>query len=230
MERKSAAPAAASARKTLDSAFIQAHLRSLGRDSAQSVTQLKFTNLGIAKIGADVKCPALRRIDLSGNHLTSTAGIEKFAELDYLMLKNNAVASLEGCGKLAKLRVLDVSSNHLTEQGCAALSALAELRAVVLNNNQLKQLPKLTRLSRLTALVASHNQLSSIPNLASSPDLTKLSLSHNQIAEIPATLSSNKAVRRASLRCCTHAGAHCTTSAFWLLCCRLLLCSWVSCG
>lgn len=84
--------------------------------------------------------------------------------------------------------MLNASGNELQKLPWDQLTSLSSLKALILNNNQLKAFPSTCVLPKsLDTLVLSHNQLEELPArmLRALPALTKLSISHNALRQIP---------------------------------------------
>lgn len=80
--------------------------------------------------------------------------------------------------------VLNVSHNEL-KQIPAELANLSALKALILNNNDLRMVEHLDTSITLNTLVLSHNAISELSGVWTLADLTKLSVAHNQLHVIP---------------------------------------------
>lgn len=58
---------------------------------------------------------------------------------------------------------------------------LYNLKALILNNNEIREIEKLHHATELTTLILSHNHIEEIKNLEKLKMITKLSLAHNQL-------------------------------------------------
>lgn len=79
--------------------------------------------------------------------------------------------------------MLNLSNNKLTKI-TSNIASLVNLRALVLNNNQLTEVTNIESLILLTTLVISHNKISTI-DLSALTELSKLSATHNLFTQIP---------------------------------------------
>lgn len=83
-------------------------------------------------------CPLLRRLDLSGNHLSALPSLPPLPHLAALLLSDNGIstlAPLKGAA-LPQLQHLDLSFNALSGVGCVGcLSGLASLVCLQLHDN-----------------------------------------------------------------------------------------------
>eukprot|EP00899_Mesostigma_viride_P018987 jgi/Mesvir1/2708/Mv05105-RA.1 len=83
--------------------------------------------------------------------------------------------------------VLNCGGNSITCMD--PVTNLANLKALVLNDNDIVSVPPLKGLPELNTLVLSHNQIEELGNaLANVPSLTKLSLSNNQLTDLGGSL------------------------------------------
>lgn len=67
---------------------------------------------------------------------------------------------------------------------------LFNLKALILNNNNISQIENLEQTKELSTLILSHNQISEMKGMEKLKKLTKLSLSHNKIHVIALILDS----------------------------------------
>jgi Leucine-rich repeat (LRR) protein len=65
------------------------------------------------------------------------------------------------------------------------LTRLKQLKALILNHNNLLEIENIEPLLQLNTLVISHNKIDTVPRLSSLAELTKLSAAHNQLTQVP---------------------------------------------
>lgn len=141
--------------QSLDLSENRAELQNVG--SLEKLENLKSLSLrdckikGVDELGAQMQ---LRELDLSGNSLTSLAGIEKMTNLESLKIENNNLTSLDGVGELKKMVAFYADNNKLSE--AKELLKLERLNFVALNGNQFKEIPKFTKQSILSLAIASN--------------------------------------------------------------------------
>lgn len=84
------------------------------------------------------------------------------------------------------MHVLNAAHNRIRVVTDVQLRNLTNLRALILNDNQLQRIPLLTtRHTALNTLTLSHNLIETIDNIQFLTSLKKLSLSHNSLYHIP---------------------------------------------
>ncbi len=139
--------------------------------------ELKLCNLGLSQIPSDVWTHTdLRKLDLSGNQLTS---------LPYQL------------GYLTKIQTLNVSNNRLTSLSYQ-LGYLTDLQVLNVSNNQLTSLPyQIGYLTMLRKLDVRGNQLTSLPyQISHLPELQELDVSKNRLTSLPYQLKHLTNLRR----------------------------------
>ncbi|ORZ06911.1 hypothetical protein BCR42DRAFT_383634 [Absidia repens] len=130
-------------------------------------------------------CSKLRKLILSENFLTNAkTSFIGLNQLTFLNLSHNEFNSLSGMEHLTQLNVLNVSNNMIkTLPG--DMSHFANLKALIVNNNELEETPNLAPLVNLNTLVISHNNIQEVSDLSCLSNLVKLSASYNKLKEIP---------------------------------------------
>ena len=158
--------------------------------SLQDVENFEATTMQINHIDDISMCISLKKLNLTDNSLESKeslSGIHYNKGLTMLNLSKNLLNNVEYLRNLKKLVVLNISHNKLVDIPLF-LSSFSELKALVLNNNQIGFFaPELKLPKQLTALILSHNLIEDISYFSTRklPELTKLSLSHNSIRILP---------------------------------------------
>lgn len=72
----------------------------------------EFRSLQVGKLSA---CPALLRLDLSGNQLTSLAGLETCLQLKWLSASGNPLTDVSALEALSNLRVQHIAAPSTTQ-------------------------------------------------------------------------------------------------------------------
>ncbi len=147
-------------------------------------------------------------LDLTGNELTSLAGIAGlFPKLKVLKVRSsevrlsirrviwitrdphtrpqvgmNQLSSAAGLEALTQLDVLDLHSNRL--EGVDGIQGLVALRIANLGGNRIRKLPDLSALSGLTEINMRRNALTSLDGLLPAVSVERLFLSHNRLATV----------------------------------------------
>lgn len=124
----------------------------------------------------------LRRLDLSGNRLTSLLRLSPCVALEELAVEHNLLRSLEGAGDLPELRRLDAGSNRISD--VLELKKLAKLNQLSLEDNLVDSLDTFAPLHSLIELYLSNNlleELRSVLLLKQLPKLLVLDLSGNEL-------------------------------------------------
>lgn len=170
----------------------------------------------------------LNFLDISKCNLSDLSdGLSNLSELTKLSLQRNAISKLpDALGALNNLRFLDLSFNLITSLPSAIFDGLSQLETLMMDSNNLTQLPSLEGLIGLHHLSVSNNALSCLPesiicctklmtidfsgnklsglsdeiewgNLA---NLHLFNLSNNKLTRIPQALSKCKKLKDLQLR------------------------------
>ncbi|XP_055629540.1 protein artichoke [Toxorhynchites rutilus septentrionalis] len=147
--------------------------------------------------------PALRMLDISGNHMTRVAKntFQTTAQLRYISLARNQLQSIDE-GSLAglnRLEVLNLQDNRLLALHERSLSTLENLRELNLQGNRIEVLVDhlLDNNGNLEQFDASRNSIVEISPKAfrNSRSLQTLDLSSNKLRELPESLSGLSELR-----------------------------------
>lgn len=145
------------------------------------------------------QCTSLRSLDLSGNQLSSVAGLASLASLTDLDLSHNCIeylpaSALDGCRTtLCELRLADnkigdsVPTARESEQTCSlqALVGFSSLRSLNIATNRCISFIGWPVLTALGELDCRHNRLATLDGLDSQmPHIDILDLGCNQLADI----------------------------------------------
>lgn len=153
--------------------------------------RLIATNAGYTSLNDLSSLSSLDYIDLTGNQLTSTEGLESNFRLKTLILRNNKLTDINPILRLSNIRILNIAENSInTTEWLMRASFASELLAFVASGNQISYLEGFSALHRIETLVIGNNQLEDISSIARLTTLKKLSASNNAIREIPASFSS----------------------------------------
>ncbi|GFR44942.1 hypothetical protein Agub_g6030, partial [Astrephomene gubernaculifera] len=163
------------------------------------VDKLDLSGCDLASLPAEL-APHAGRLSLlkaSSNRLTDLPEwLASFACLSTLVLDRNALGELPSSGvlgRLPKLGILMASSNAIRELAPEVLTSLSKLQALVLQNNQLSDLPPaISRLADLKALVLPGNRLTRLPDELPSfcTCLRLLDISHNALGHLPSGIGA----------------------------------------
>jgi len=145
--------------------------------------RLDLRDLGFGELCRLSGFTHLRRVDLSGNRLTSLLKLTPCVSLEELAVERNLLATLEGAGDLPELRRLDAGSNRI----CAVLELkkLTKLSQLSLEDNLVDSLDTFAGLHSLVELYLSSNlieELRSILLLKQLPKLLVLDLCGNELS------------------------------------------------
>ena len=153
--------------------------------------RLIATNGGYTSLNDLSSLSSLDYIDLTGNQLTSTEGLESNFRLKTLILRNNNLTDINPILRISNIRILNIAENSInTTEWLLRASFASELLAFVASGNQISYLEAFSSLHRIETLVIGNNQLEDISPIARLTSLKKLSASNNAIREIPASFSS----------------------------------------
>ncbi|KAI9487209.1 MAG: hypothetical protein EXX96DRAFT_552266 [Benjaminiella poitrasii] len=156
----------------------------------QSIETLKDVNASKKSIDSieDLStCKELRKLNLSSNELAddaSIAGLKDLEQLTLLNLSHNKFKDFTGFQHFNTLNVLNVSHNKLVHMS-PHITRVKQLKALILNNNELLEIENIEALHQLNTLVVSHNKIDTVPKLSSNAELTKFSAAHNQLTIVP---------------------------------------------
>ncbi len=117
--------------------------------------------------------------------------VSNLEELTKLSLQHNALLTVpNGLASLINLKYLDVSFNAISSLPANIFEKLSHLESLVLDSNQLADLPSLSGLVELHHLSAANNQLCSLPaTLSNCAKLMTVNAAGNQITELPSDMS-----------------------------------------
>ena len=154
-----------------------------GDGGGEATTALSLVGEGLTAITAELAAcfPALRRLCLHGNSISSLAGLSGLSGLQELNLSSNSIAGIaDGALRgLGQLTALSLASNCLAELGGGALAGLTRLRRLSLAHNSLASLAGLAALhgGQLEQVDLRDNALASLADfsvLAGLPRLAEL--------------------------------------------------------
>ena len=180
--------------------YSLAALRSLDLDGNAGISGAAADALIAALPGCEINVPdgiysvelggvsfdaAAPYVDASGLGLTSLEGMERFTNLQILVLDGNPGIDLSGAAALDGLASLELAGCELTD--VSGLAALGSLQTLNLMDNSLRDISPLRRLSSLTELHLSGNgELTDISALAGLTGLTRLSLNGTAVSDLRA--------------------------------------------
>ncbi|KAI8923674.1 hypothetical protein BC831DRAFT_470134, partial [Entophlyctis helioformis] len=111
-------------------------------------------------------CCSLQRLDVSNNLLSGLdLAVPPSCRLVELHLSHNAIPSVSSAclGRMTSLRHLDLSFNAISVLPCELFGDLHSLRTLLLNDNRLRELPRLQDLISLETMDVRHNRLAVLP-------------------------------------------------------------------
>jgi len=118
------------------------------------------------------------------------SGLEKFNNLNTLILVGNQISNIEPLKGLTNLTRLDASDNIINN--IEALKGLTNMTMLDLSNNQISNIEPLKGLTNLTGLMLSVNKITNIDALKGLTKLNNLYLSDNRITDYsPVTSNSS---------------------------------------
>ncbi|KAI4872170.1 hypothetical protein NFI96_031011 [Prochilodus magdalenae] len=133
-----------------------------------------------------VRCPALRQLNLSFNHITAfpyQLG-QAMDNLEELSLEGNQITELSVPLCLTKMKVFDVSKNEVAVTSNDFLFRCLKLETFNASINKLSSLPQLP--SKITTLKLSQNNFISVPEaVVSLPNLRSVDMKSNLISVLP---------------------------------------------
>ncbi len=149
-------------------------------------------------VPASETVPSANRVYLSDKKLTSVPDVNP--EADYLNLDRNALTNAAGVATLTKLKWLRLNDNNLSE--LPDLSKLKLLRRIYLRNNRFNAVPEtLKDLPSLTDIDLSGNvAVKEVPDwLARKEGLKNLSFSRTGVTKLPENLDAWKSLQSLQL-------------------------------
>ncbi|KAJ1980018.1 hypothetical protein H4R34_002613 [Dimargaris verticillata] len=151
------------------------------------VQTLDLSNKNIDYIADISNCIDLRKLNLSKNALASTEaiqGILDLTSLTWLNLAHNQLPKCDVIRYMSRLTVLNISHNQLNRVPLT-ITSCPDIKALILNHNQIVAVEHVGDLPQLATLVLSHNRIETLPPLKRNTALIKLSVAHNAIRTIP---------------------------------------------
>lgn len=130
--------------------------------------------------------PSLKSLTLSGCSLTSEnmQVIGSVTSLEELYLSDCGLSNLSALSNLASLRILELNDNSINN--LTPLKSCAALEELYLSANALTSLSSLASLKSLSVLDVSYNALEDISPLTACKAMTRLNLAHNQLTDLSA--------------------------------------------
>jgi len=163
-----------------------AYLSSLiGGANITTIQKIDLSGKDIEELEDISECVEVKKLNLSKNKLSTLQSIIDNTELTWLNASENKLTNLKGVNKLSKLNVLNLSQNSIESIEIGLLSHLNQLKALILNDNQIRRMEGFGGLTSLNTLVLSKNKIEDIEGYQNLKNLKKLSLSHNKIKAIP---------------------------------------------
>lgn len=158
---------------------------------------------------ATLELPNLKELSLSELYEDSLrkkplAGVPDFAastQLKVLQLERVLGGSLpKGIDRMTELETLNLAENRLTQ--LPELGKLTKLRYLIVNNNQLKELPKeIGKAVKLRMLNVENNQLTELPSgLVNAVELEMAFLADNNLIRLPTEFSKCKKLKELNAR------------------------------
>lgn len=133
-----------------------------------------------------LRLPNIKMLDLSLNNFRYLPKIERFIEVENLIIKDNPLEEFsEGLGKLYKLRLLNISKTKITELPLD-FHQLHNLTNFISFGTPLIRLPyKIEEMQNLKSLYVANAKLSEIPEFLGNLELDYLTLMGNNLQTIP---------------------------------------------
>ncbi len=157
----------------------------------EQLVSLNVANNEVTTLEVFASHKLLTSVNVSGNRLVSLKGLESSIALKSVLAADNEIASLDGLKNTTLLETVDFSNNAITD--ISVLTASAEqLRAVVLNGNNINDLSALSGCVVLSELRADKNNISDISALGAMTELKFLSLTDNAIVDITPISNSKR--------------------------------------
>jgi len=185
---------------TVDDTYRKAEER-IRRTRQEGASGLNLSDLDLTELPDSLReLTQLRRLSVSGNHLTSLPewGYNRLVELRSLNLGNNQLTVLPNwIGELTQLQRLDVSHNQLSALP-GRMGKLTQLQGLDVSRNQLLTLPEsLGQLIQLRDLNVWANRLVSLPEAVRHLTcLERLDVAGNQLTALPEWLGQLTKLQR----------------------------------
>ncbi|KAK8789982.1 hypothetical protein WA158_006762 [Blastocystis sp. Blastoise] len=173
--------------------FTHAMLQEQAKEPLDSFTSnktLKLCKLGIRKLEDFTELEQLSRLDLSNNFLESLRAISSCTKITTLNVSHNHLSGkgLRGIVTMENLVSLNASYNRIKKMPEFIFENIKHLKALILNNNSLKEMNFIKNLVELNTLILSHNNLDDLSLEDNIWDnlmyLRKLSLSYNAFTSL----------------------------------------------
>ena len=122
-------------------------------------------------------CTGLTTLDLTGNSLTTTEGLENLTALQALSLAFNKLTDVSTLANNIALIELDISNNSIED--ITALNTLNALQTFNFSYNHVSKLPAFSMDSALVTIKGSQNNLSSVDELGGLLNLNYVMMDYN---------------------------------------------------
>ena len=141
-------------------------------ENTDSITDKYLKEALIGILGADSegepdfsKQADIKYLELEGRYIQSLEGIQKFTNLETLILANNELKDITALGSMNSLRYLDISGQEI--QDLSPLSGLTGLVALNVSDNNVTSFQPLKGLPSLITLDVSNNPAASLEGIGS---------------------------------------------------------------
>ena len=174
----------------LEAAVKAALHRSLGyilTSDFNALTYLAANNANITNLSGLEKFPNLQTLVLANNQISDISPLTGLTKLMYLYLNDNQIVNIPPLSGLTKLNSVTLANNQI--DNITALAGLPNLYFLYLDNNHVNQISALSGLTKLIYLGLSGNTIEDISVLASMTNLQAVYLDSNRISNISALTS-----------------------------------------
>lgn len=128
-------------------------------------------------------------IDCSGLGILDLTGIEAFRFIYGLNCANNSIAEIPDIAHVTTLRVLIASYNTISTLGTSKTGRgrpriPVEVEQVVLDHNELTNVPEISSLVSAAHINISHNRITFLPDMSALVNLEYFDASHNRLTDV----------------------------------------------
>jgi len=153
-----------------------------GKKIYSDATEINAVSCGVIDLSGLDKFSQLQSLILTGNSVSDLSPLSGLKELEVLELYGNKVSNLSPLEGLSSLRVLNLLNNNVTD--VSALAGCTGLEELHLSFNGISDISPLASCFAIKELDLDANNLSDISALAALTSLNSLSLENNNISDL----------------------------------------------
>jgi hypothetical protein len=151
-------------------------------DNFKKLKNLDISNNRITRISSIKECEALQFLNIAENKIEDIDFLSGGTLLSRLNISKNPIRSVEVLSTLTSLE--NLTAAYVDFQVSASFQFQSQLKTLILNHCNLKNVDFLSNQKQIEQLKLSNNQISNIDGLENFKQLKSLNLQNNQIIEV----------------------------------------------